>query len=132
MSGVEIAGLILGGFPIVIHTLERYSEGVQSVKRFFRYRREFRSLIRRLGLEVEIFRNICEELLNGLVPADQIVDMLDTPGGSAWSDPRVGQLLKRRLRRSYTGYLSTVKDMILAVEEFKIRLKVKEVGEVRK
>jgi hypothetical protein len=131
MSGVEIAGLILGAFPIVIHTLEQYANGVQYVKRFWKYRREFESLIRRLELEVEIFRNTCEELLTGLVPADQITDILNDPAGPAWSDPGVEQLLKKRLQRSHTGYLCTVQNMIAAVEELKVRLRIDRLGEVK-
>lgn len=130
MSGVEIAGLVLGALPLVIHTLESYSQGVKSVKRFIKYRRELESVHRRLGLEVEMFRNICEELLTGLVPADKITDMLDGPTGPAWSDPDIEQLLKKRLQRSHTGFLSTVKDLVAALEEFKTRLKVDEAGEV--
>jgi len=130
MSGVEIAGLILGALPLVIHAVERYSQGVQSVRRYIKYRRELESLVRRLGLEVEMFRNICEELLNGIVSIDRMANMLDDPAGSVWSDPEIDQRLQKRLHRSYTVYLNTVKDMVVVLEEFKIRLKIDAMGEV--
>ena len=90
----------------------------------FRYKRELKSLIRHLGLEVVIFQNTCEVLLTGLVPPNERDIMLDNPGGPLWADPYLDKQLQERLRGAYGVYMATVEDMIAAVEEFRTRLKL--------
>ena len=76
MSGVEAAGLILGALPLVVSGLESYIEGVATIKRYFRYKNELKSLLRALTTEYDIFRNTCEELLEGLVQAQKMMMLL--------------------------------------------------------
>ena len=126
MSGIEVAGLVLGAIPIVITGLEKYIQGVATVKRYFRYKNELKSLLRALSTEYDIFRNSCEELLEGLVPVQRLSFLLQDPGGKPWKDASLEKRLKQRLQDAYKGYLETVDDMEAAVEEFKDRLKLKD------
>lgn len=45
-----------------------------------RYRREFQSLILRLQVENDIFRNTCELLLNGLARDNEMTELLEYIG----------------------------------------------------
>lgn len=52
--------------------------------------------------------------------------LLMDPGGALWKDSAIEKKLRRRLQDAYSGYLDTVDDMELAIEEFKKRLKLKD------
>ena len=55
MSGLEVAGVILGGLPLVISALEHYTHGVNTAKRYWRFKSELRSLILEINTERSIF-----------------------------------------------------------------------------
>ncbi|KMU89300.1 hypothetical protein CIHG_06972 [Coccidioides immitis H538.4] len=131
MSGIEVAGLVLGAIPILVSALEAFIKGVSTIKKLMRYKTELKNLLRALITEYDIFRNSCEELLEGLAPASRIAQLLQCPGGEAWKEPPIERKLKDRLQRSYFGYLQTVDDMNDAIEEFKRRLKLGKDGQVR-
>jgi thymidylate synthase len=123
MSGIEIAGLILGAIPILVNTLTHYADGVSTVERFFQYKRELSSLVRLLNLEVVMLRNTCEQLLDGIHNADPLEKMLDEPEGTTWKDLYLQEQLRSRLRNSYGPYFETLDEMYAAVQLLKDRLK---------
>ena len=131
MSGIEVAGLVLGTIPLIAAGLETYIQGVATIRRYLKYKNELKSLLRALTTEYDIFRNSCEELLEGLVQTRTMALLLQDPGGDPWKDPMLEKKLRIRLQGAYTGYLETVDDMNSVVEEFKRRLKLKD-GKVRR
>ncbi|KAL9618858.1 MAG: hypothetical protein Q9160_006448 [Pyrenula sp. 1 TL-2023] len=90
MSGIEAAGLVLGALPLVIAGLKFYIEGVTTITKYL--------------------RNICEELLQGLIEGQKMNLLLRSPGGHLWKDAQLEQKLRRRLQAAYVGYLDTLKD----------------------
>lgn len=41
MSGVEAAGFMLAAIPLVISALEHYTEGVETIQKWWRYQKAF-------------------------------------------------------------------------------------------
>lgn len=130
MSGVEVAGIVLGVIPVIVTALQNYAAGVSTIKTLRKYERELGSLIRQLKVQTEILRNTCEELLNGIDPASIVDTMLDNPGGTAWEDSEIDQQLKARLQGAYDPYMATLEDMKEAVEEIRSRLRIDKIGKV--
>lgn len=130
VTGIETAGIVLGTLPLIISALEHYAEGVETIHKWWRYKRELASLRRILDAEYIRFLNTCEELLVGLVPDAALAALLDNPGGAGWFDPDIDRKLRLRLRKSYPSYLETVTDMfdVMSVLERKLEL---ENGKVR-
>ncbi|KAF7506265.1 hypothetical protein GJ744_012073 [Endocarpon pusillum] len=95
MSGIELAGLVLGALPVVVAGLESYIKGVATIKRYFKYKNELKSLRTSLTTEYDIFRNNCEELLEGLVQTQKMALLLIDPGGALWKDPAIEKKLRR-------------------------------------
>jgi hypothetical protein len=81
MSGLEIAGVVLGALPLVISALEHYAEGVNTTRRYWRYKTELRSLILNVKTERSIFINTLGQLLAGVVSFEQINVLLLDPCG---------------------------------------------------
>jgi hypothetical protein len=116
MSGVEVVGLVLGVLPLVIEGLEKYADGVRTIKRLMGYKWELETLIDRLRTENSIFKNTCEIVLLGLAPNSSIEKLLLEPGGSAWKTPDLARKLERRLRDSYGDFFNGVMGIHRAVK----------------
>jgi hypothetical protein len=77
MSGIEVAGIVLGVIPLVVSGLEHYADGVSTIKVIFNYESEFRSLSRRLRVESNIFQNTVEILLRDCVNDEKLTELLE-------------------------------------------------------
>ena len=122
MSGIEIAGLILGALPIVISGIEHYAEGVATLGRFRRYQGELRMLINILSTEQMKLKNMCERLLLGVAPRDGIDAMTGDPFGPLWKNEAVQKKIRARLWDSYDSFERTLEDVHAAIQEMADRL----------
>lgn len=120
MSGLEVAGVVLGSLPLVISALEHYAKGVHTAKRYWRYKSELRALILQIDTERGIFINTLEQLLSGLVRIEHMSDFLSNPGGKIWQD--VDVQLKQRLRSAYEVYFGNVSGMARSLKTIREKL----------
>jgi hypothetical protein len=116
MSGLEVAGVVLGALPLVISALEHYANGIHTAKRYWRYKLELKSLILQIDTERGIFINTLEQLLGGLVRIEHMTEFLSNPGGEAWQDAEIDLKLRDRLRSVYSIYLANVSGMKRSLE----------------
>ena len=124
MSGVEVTDIVLGAIPLLISALEHYTEGVHIIRRWFRYKRELKSLIRILRAEYSKFLSTCERVLYGLVPGPERRLFIEQPHSSRWKDRALDQKLRRRLQHAYTPYMESIDDMTEAIEDLRDGLKL--------
>lgn len=129
MSGFEIAGAVLGSIPLIISTLEHYQNGVRTIQRWRKYDRELQSLIRNLETERVKLQNVCERLLDGLVPPSKIDIMVKNPLGALWLEEKTQKKIRARLWTSWTVFEYTLGDLQKALGGIMDRLK--EGGTVR-
>ena len=130
-TGIEVVGLVLGALPLLISALEHYEEGVSTVERFFRYKREITSIIEALATENAMFKNSCEQLLSDFLGPVDLAHMLQNPRGETWSRPDIATELRNRLDRSYDIYMIHVSNMDSAIKKLIARLNLDENGKVR-
>ena len=82
MSSVEVTGIVLGAIPLLIAALEHYADGIHIIRRWFRYKRELKSLIRMLRAEYSKFLGTCERVLYGQIPAPEkrlLIEQFQSP-----------------------------------------------------
>jgi hypothetical protein len=127
----EIVGVILGSLPLIISAVEHYTDLVQTVSRAVRYKTELKSLKHDLDAESMIFLDTLERVLDGLISARQLEDLLNDPSSELWKDKRLNEKLEDRLGRSYSVYLETVVRMLDTIQQFNERLDIDEHGKVR-
>lgn len=111
MSGLEVAGVVLGAIPLLISGLEHYAEGASTIKRMFRAPAEFCSLSLRLRVEHDIFKNTIELLVGDLVDDVSLQSLLENVGGDSWSESAIDTALRKKFCRSYRVYIETAQDM---------------------
>lgn len=115
MPGFEVAGAVLGVIPLVISALEHYQHGVQALKKWRRYENNIQCLIRNINVERARLQNVCEKLLDGLVPPYQIDAMVDNPNGDLWTNEEVQEKIRVRLWKSSTVFEETLRDIQVAM-----------------
>ncbi|KAI0381383.1 hypothetical protein F5Y04DRAFT_81310 [Hypomontagnella monticulosa] len=98
MSGFEIAGVVLGAFPIAIEALERYREVYKRFGLFYQIRTEFLKCSHNLKIQRVSFTSHLRRLLLPVIEDDiKLNELLSNPGGEAWKDQEITELLIHRL-----------------------------------
>ena len=87
MSGIEIAGLIIGSIPLILEAFDRSERTLDFFRTCGRYAKELTKLNSILGAQRSIFRNNCINLLSTVTSdpgrAHEIVAMSPTDA-TAW------------------------------------------------
>ncbi|KAJ4129020.1 hypothetical protein NW768_007549 [Fusarium equiseti] len=122
MSGFEIAGIVLGAIPLLISALEHYADGLSTLQRWRKHKREINSLIRNLETERIKLENVCEKLLLNLVPHSQIEDLISNPMGDRWTDKEIQEKIQFRLGKGFNVFESTVIDLRTNIDEMAERI----------
>ena len=131
MSGVEVAGLTLAIFPLVLKGLGGFVEGVDQVKRWRSYRRELANYTREISTQRVVYLATLEQLLDGIILSDTaFASMLLDPKGPQWKDPEYEQRLKIRLAYLYQPYIDTTKFLVESLEQLRDKLGIGSTGEV--
>jgi hypothetical protein len=109
MSGIEVAGLVLGGFPLLISALKH-------LVKLRMFRRECQKDLNRLRDIRLVYRESLRTLLvplqyDGTLDLKQIERLLDDPSSQAWSDPDVQEEVSRRLGVFKDRYFQILQEM---------------------
>lgn len=130
MSGIEVAGIALAVFPILVDGLVRFLDGVETIKHWRRYRSRLQDYADIMGTQGVYYQDTLEELLTGIVPEDDITDLMGQPTGAIWKKQEYEEKLRRRLGPSYDVHLRTSNKMVIALREMCEKLGVDSSGKV--
>lgn len=123
MSGIEVAGLVLAAFPLLIYALEHYRESGEVLEGWWRIKKEYKKCKQELKLQEVVFQENLEELLRPLVrDEDELRLLLAEPGGDKWKDRDLEQELRKRLPKSYEIYLDIINEVNDIMENLKDEL----------
>ncbi|KAF2498251.1 hypothetical protein BU16DRAFT_524392 [Lophium mytilinum] len=123
MSGIEIAGLILGAFPLIISGLEHWRDIAKVGGFFWRVRKEYTQCREDVKFyELCYKRNLQELLLPMGYDATEINRLVGDPGGKDWSSKALQKRLEGRLQESYDLYMGVIHKMNETAEELKKEL----------
>lgn len=131
MSGIELAGLILAIFPVVVEGVELYVKGVNALERWWRFSRVLKRLLRRIRLERLKFQQNCEALLCGITEPGQLDRLLKDPGGPEWTLPDLQGRLEKQLGDSYHAYMEAAIEIKEMLERLRSKLELDQSGKVR-
>ena len=123
VTGVEIAGLVLAAFPLILDGLSHWLEGVHKVKRWRQIYRQLKDYETRLQSQRVTYQNTLELLLVGIVQADEdIAAMLAEPRGDLWKKAEYDHLLHRRLDSAHDTFFERLDFMFTTLSEIKKKL----------
>ena len=116
MSGIEVAGIALAVFPILVDGLVRFIDGVQTIKWYRRYRARLQDYADIIGAQKIWYQDTLEELLMDIVQnEDELEALTAQPTGAIWEDAKYRQKLMQRLGRSHEVYLRLSERMVNAL-----------------
>lgn len=123
MSGIEVAGLVLGVIPILISGLEQWRKSAEVVSDWWQIQKEYKKCTRELKCaDLELTTSLERFLLPLLIDDDEIRLLMDEPGGPRWQNPDLEDTLKQRLPKSYSLFVEVIEDINEVVQ--KIRLEI--------
>lgn len=123
MSGIEVAGLVLGAFPILIHALDRYREGAEVLMDWWRIQRAYKKCRQDLSYHQLLFEgNIERFLLPLVVDDDEMKALMADPAGDGWEDKELETRLQERLPKSYNLFLDIMANINELMETLKKEL----------
>ncbi|KAF2823768.1 hypothetical protein CC86DRAFT_408790 [Ophiobolus disseminans] len=112
MSGVEVAGLVLGCLPLIIQGIESYNEGLDPIKSFARWRSELPQVIRKLRNQHVHYAQTIRILFEPITSDIELAEMMANPGSAElWKGTVMAGKLQERLQESYQAYQGTIMDI---------------------
>ncbi|RFN48580.1 protein prib [Fusarium flagelliforme] len=106
MSGFEIAGVVLGLFPIVCDTAKDLSGVFRDAQSWWRFEREFEDFILEIEKQQIAFSQILEILFDPLhqLSLTEREALESQPNSPLWFDLRIQAVLRDRIRQKYLGW----------------------------
>lgn len=123
MSGIEIAGVLLGAFPLIISGLEHWRD-VAKVRGFWRHvRKEHTACVREIQFHAILYkRNLKNLLLPTVGEPSEIDNLLNDPGGPGWQSKPLQERFAGRLLESCDLYMNLVSEMNEVAQELRKEL----------
>lgn len=119
MSGIEIAGLVLGAYPVLLSTAKDLREAFKDVKTWWRFEREFENFLSDVETEHIKYSLSLQILLEDLDISEEEKENLQgsyiAPG---WHDVQTRAELRRRIQdRYYDWFMRQLAAMNKALED---------------
>ncbi|KLU83003.1 hypothetical protein MAPG_02070 [Magnaporthiopsis poae ATCC 64411] len=118
MSGFEIAGVVLGAFPLAISAIDGYRRVARKVDAWRDVRLIYTRCSEDLKNEQLLFKRHLRLLVFPLV-SDVVAaqDLLDNPSGPRWADADIAELLEKKLGESFELYICYVQRIKEAIDD---------------
>ncbi|KAG6986644.1 hypothetical protein G7Y79_00075g099160 [Physcia stellaris] len=131
MSGIEVAGIALAVFPIIIKGISHFTEGIETIKRWRQYRIRLQSYANVVETQYVYYLDTIEGLLIDIVDSeDDMARLMSHPRGVDWQSSVYAERLRQRLDRSYEVYVRTIKTMVQNLSAMCRKLGVTTSGDV--
>lgn len=123
MSGLEVAGLVVGIVPIVVEILKSYSVARDRLRTFAHYTQVVYDVQLRYRVAATNFGNDCQLLLKTVVDdARELSQMIDDPKHGGWQDSLLEERLHKFLGRDYQLFEQVVVRIRDVLRETRARL----------
>ena len=125
MSGIEVAGFALAVFPVLVNGLNQLIAGIETIKRWRRYKIKLKEYATSLESALVWFQDTLDELLSDIVLSDEDLElMLSDPEGEMWRSREFEGRLRVRLDRSYDSYLKSIQQLVCDIRSMSQELGV--------
>ncbi|KAF2163556.1 hypothetical protein M409DRAFT_26168 [Zasmidium cellare ATCC 36951] len=117
MSGIEVVGLVLGAFPLVISAMEHYEDVKKVSTTWWRIKRAHKKDLGRvkdchLKFKLNLKELLLPLVLDGVVNKGEYESLLASPGGDGWREEHVENALEERLAECHMRYVEILGELI--------------------
>lgn len=131
MSGLELAGVALGAFPVAILMMELFEKAAAATKKYKDYETGLDWVQLQIETEQVVFDNILRHLLADVVGPAEVAAMMNDPKGRAWNNTENESKLQARLGTSYALFQRHVVGMWASLDGVGKKLPLDANGKVR-
>lgn len=122
MSGIEVAGIVLGAFPLLLAAFEYRKDFLKAKNLLLKWDVAYGNSLNDVKDEQLLFRQTMIMLLCPLADEDILLDeeletLLTHPGGTGWRVENVQTALQSRLGDAYERYLGLMQEINLLLME---------------
>jgi hypothetical protein len=129
MSGIEVAGIVLGTFPLVLGFLKKCREGFEPLDDWWHFRTKFIEFVDAIEHQKMLYRENMIRLLDPIVADTEILQaMVQDPRDPRWRDGKLDKEMEQRLASERDRFLRTCERMDKVMQELKDLLGVKHDG----
>lgn len=133
MSGFEIAGIVLGAFPIALELLDKYQEVAKRMGLWRHIGEHHNHCKTKLAVQKLQYSHNLKKLLLPMESMDEhaIAKLMENPKGDGWKEGTTADQLEKRLGASYDPYISIMEmfDKSLSKVSKQLALDMAELGE---
>jgi hypothetical protein len=121
MSGVEVAGVILGVLPIVVSCARQYRQGLEPLDDWIHFQTSFIEFIDEICHQDMMFQRNIRDLLRPMLENEQdLLALVNDIHHPKWSDGSLNDLLDQRLgdqRDHFVYNLGQMRDLVEGLEK---------------
>ncbi|KAI4702762.1 hypothetical protein J4E89_010296 [Alternaria sp. Ai002NY15] len=130
MSGIEVAGLVLGALPLIIQAITSYKEGLDPIKGFLKWDKELPKLIRKLGAQHDQFNQTIQILFGSITTDAEWLKMSTDPRASLelWKSKETA--LQEKLQNTYKSYQNTMTEIARIMTKIASKLDLEKAAEL--
>ena len=129
MSGIEVAGLILGAFPLLLSGIEGYRKGYSKIGDWWTFQKKYKKFGNLVEVQHSVFRLNLRALLREVTYDDAELDrLMNDPRAAEWSSNDLARRLRDRLPSTHGVYVTTMRDMGLTLENLGEEMGFKNAG----
>ncbi|KAJ4401585.1 hypothetical protein N0V85_005499 [Neurospora sp. IMI 360204] len=98
MSGIEVAGLIIGIIPLLATTIDQCQQGYELLDEWIHFRREFSEFSNTVRCQRLLLKQLIQRTLASVTESKETsARMLENPRCDEWRDPVITEKLKNKL-----------------------------------
>jgi hypothetical protein len=121
MSGFEIAGVVLGAFPVIFETIKAFQACHDDAKIFFRWM-TYVDKIRRQPRQLHVkYKMTIELVLMPITDEGEREEMLSNAESALWHRSDIADLIRSRLHHAYEPFVSLgleISSIIVEVDNY--------------
>ncbi|KAI1502965.1 hypothetical protein F5X99DRAFT_407522 [Biscogniauxia marginata] len=127
MSGIEVAGLVLGGFPILLNCLDYYREGFEPLEEWWNFRTQFLAFVDDIRHQMMRYNENMIRLLDPIVTDNEsLAKLVEDPTDPRWKDGSLDGPLEQRLFSELDRFLRIIDRMHEVVVGLENLLQIKD------
>ena len=106
MSGFEIAGLVLGGFPILFSAAELVKKSFQNTVDWWHFEIKLNDFLAEVEREQVVYRQVLKLLLDGApIRDDEYFELFSKPAHFLWTQRRVHVAIESKFNLQEKQYI---------------------------
>lgn len=123
MSGIEIAGLVLGALPVLCSAAKQLKPIAENVEWWWTFETSFENFISDIGWQEIAYRQVLKRLVGPLhIPEKEYQALITDPKSKLWHEPHIREGLQERFEREeyywFMGKMRTLKESVEQLQGF--------------